>query len=161
MTFAELRRRASGRRHARLQVLAGAFAFVLAASDANALFIVNQPWVSPARKAQTTNAYMNLASTGGATLLGAQSDAARRVTIHSARAAEIVLALPAKSVVALVPGHAHLTLTGLTRALEIGDRVKIILTVRDDDGAVHEVDVNAEVRIRSPIDDERRAHHHR
>jgi hypothetical protein len=44
--------------------------------------------------------------------------------------------------------------------LKIGDRVSIILTVRDGDGTVHEIPVNAEVRIRSPIDDERRAHHH-
>jgi len=160
MTFAELRHRAPARRHASIVALAGALALVLVASNASALFIVNQPWVSPARTGQTTNAYMNLTSTDGATLLDARSEDSRRVLVHSARAARVVVALPAKSEVALAPGHHHLSLIGLVRTLRVGDRVKITLTVRDDDGSVHEIDVNAEVRNRSPIDDERRAHHH-
>jgi copper(I)-binding protein len=70
------------------------------------------------------------------------------------------LALPAKSEVALAPGHDRLALAGLTRTLKIGDRVNITLVVRDDKGTVQEIAVNAEVRHRSPVDDERRAHHH-
>jgi copper(I)-binding protein len=142
--------------------LAGAIAFALMASDASALFIVNQPWVRPARKAQTTNAYMNLTSTDGATLLAARSEDAGRIALRSARStAAAGLALPAKSEIALAPGHDHLMLTGLTRPLKIGDRINITLTVRDDDGTVHEITVNAEVRLRSPLDDELRGHHHR
>ena len=99
MTFAAPRHRLPA--HWAL-TLASAIAFALIASDASALFIVNQPWVRPAGKAQTTYAYMNLTSTDGARLLEAHSD----------------------------------------------------------DGTVHEIPVNAEVRLRSPIDDERRAHHH-
>ena len=126
------------------------------------VFVVNQPWVAPARKAQTTNAYMNLTSTDGATLLAARSEDARRVSLRSAHAtAAAGLALPAKSEIALAPGHDHLMLTGLTRALKIGDRINITLTVRNDDGTVQEIAVNAEVRLRSPLDDELRAHHHR
>jgi copper(I)-binding protein len=126
------------------------------------VFVVNQPWVAPARKAQTTNAYMNLTSTDGATLLAARSEDARRVSLRSAHStAAAGLALPAKSEIALAPGHDHLTLTGLTRALKIGDRINITLTVRNDDGTVQEITVNAEVRLRSPLDDELRAHHHR
>jgi copper(I)-binding protein len=125
------------------------------------VFVVNQPWVAPARKAQTTHAYMNLTSSGGATIVGARSEDARRVSLRSARStAAAGLALPAKSEIALAPGHDHLRLTGLTRALKVGDRINITLTVRDNDGAVHEIPVNAEVRNRSPFDDERRAHHH-
>jgi copper(I)-binding protein len=161
MTFAELFHRLPARRHAGRLALAAAFAFALLAPDASALFIVNQPWVSPARKAQTTYAYMNLISTDGATLLSARSEDARRVSLHPAHgAAAAGLALPAKSEVALAPGYDRLTLTGFTRTLKIHDRVKITLTVRDDDGTVRDVDVNAEVRDRSPVDDERRAHHH-
>jgi copper(I)-binding protein len=140
-------------------VFAAALGSALLASDASALFIVNQPWVSPAQKSQTTHAYMNLTSTDGATLLSATSEDARSVSLHSARGALVVIALPVKSEVALAPDHDRLTLTGLRRTLKIGDRVKITLVVRDDNGAVNEVDVNAEVRICSPIDDERRAHH--
>jgi copper(I)-binding protein len=157
MTFAVLRHRLPPRRLA----LAGVIAFALLASDARAMFIVNQPWVRPARKAQTTHAYMNLTSTDGATLLAARSEDARRVSLrstHSTAAAGLVL--PAKSEIALAPGHDHLTLTGLTQTLKIGDRVKITLVVRDDNGTVQEITINAEVRFRSPIDDERRAHHH-
>ena len=125
------------------------------------VFVVNQPWLHPARKTQTTHAYMNLTSGDGAMLLGARSEDARRVSLRSARgAAAAGLALPAKSEVALAPGHDQLTLTGLTRTLKIGDRVNITLVVRNDNGTVHEIAVNAEVRHRSPVDDERRAHHH-
>src|SRR6266566_7550732 len=155
MNLAALRHRLPASRLA----LAGAAAFALLASDASAMFIVNQPWVRPARKTQTTNAYMNLTSTGGATLLAARSEDARRVSLRSAHStAAAGLVLPAKSEIALAPGHDHLTLTGLTRALKIGDRINITLTVRDDDGTVQEITINAEVRFRSPVDDERRAH---
>jgi len=158
MTFAALRHRLPARRLA----LAGALGFALLASDASALFIVNQPWVRPARRAQTTNAYMNLTSTDGATLLAARSEAALQVSLRSSHStAATGLALPAKSEIALAPGHDHLRLTGLTRALKIGDRINITLTVRDDDGKLQEITVSAEVRVRSPVDDERRAHHHR
>jgi copper(I)-binding protein len=161
MTFTALQYLLRGRRGRLVGpvVFAAALGCALLASDASALFIVNQPWVSPAQKSQTTHAYMNLTSTDGATLLSATSEDARSVSLHSARGALVVIALPVKSEVALAPDHDRLTLTGLRRTLKIGDRVKITLVVRDDNGAVNEVDVNAEVRIRSPIDDERRAHH--
>ena len=158
MTFAVLRHRLPARRLA----LAGAVGFALLASDASALFIVNQPWVRPARKARTTSAYMNLTSTDGATLLAARSESALHVSLrstHSTAAAGLPLA--AKSEIALAPGHDHLRLTGLTRALKIGDRINITLIVRDNDGSVQEITVSAEVRFRSPVDDERRAHRHR
>ena len=162
MTFAPPRHRLPPRPLARLPALAGAVAFALLASDASAMFIVNQPWVRPAGKAQTTQAYMNLTSTGGATLLAARSEDAQRVSLRSANStAPAGLVLPARSEIALAPGHDHLTLSGLTRALKIGDRINITLTLRDDDGTVQEITVSAEVRFRSPIDDERRAHHHR
>lgn len=104
---------------------------------------------------------MNLTSSDGAMLLGARSEDARRVSLRSARGAVAAgLTLPAKSEVALAPGHEHLVLAGLSRTLKIGDRVNITLVVRDDKGTVQEVAVNAEVRHRSPVDDERRAGHH-
>src|ERR1700687_1158328 len=89
---------------ARLLALAGALGFALLASDVSALFIVNQPWVRPARKAQTTNAYMNLTSTDGATLLAARSEGALHVSLRSAHSpAASGLPLPAKSEIALAP----------------------------------------------------------
>ena len=72
----------------------------------------------------------------------------------------VVVALPAQSEVALAPGHDHLSLSGIKRTFKLGERVKMTLMVRDNTGAVSEIAVDAEVRTRSPIDDERRAHHH-
>jgi copper(I)-binding protein len=133
---------------------------ILVTPNASALFIVNQPWARPARSGQSTEVYMNLTSTNGATLLGARSEDAGRVSLHSAHSAAAAgMALPARSEVSLAPGHDYLTLTRLTRALKIGDWVRLTLTVRDGDGSVHEIPVNAEVRVRSPVDDERRADH--
>ncbi len=53
----------------------------LMAQQASALFVVNQPWVRPAQQARATEAYMNLTSTDGASLVGATSTAAAAVAI--------------------------------------------------------------------------------
>jgi copper(I)-binding protein len=147
-------------RHARLLAAGAAFALALASFDATALFIVNQPWVSPAHKGQSTRAYMNLTSTDEATLVSARTEDATSISVRSARDAVVVVALPARSEIALAPGREHLTLKGIKRTFRLGERVKMTLTVRDDSGALREIEVDAEVRTRSPIDDERRAHHH-
>ena len=52
-------------------------------SAAGALFIVNQPWVRPAKTAQTTEAYMNLTSTDGARLVAVRTDAAKEAAIRA------------------------------------------------------------------------------
>ena len=117
---------------------------------------------TPLGKAQTTHAYMNLTSSEGAMLLE-RAFGRRAARIHCAPRAvrrPPASALPAKSEVALAPGHDHLALTGLTRTLKIGDRVNITLVVRTTTARCKRSPVNAEVRHRSPVDDERRAHHH-
>src|SRR2546423_13685640 len=107
--------------------VSGAIWLALLAADVDALFIVNQPWVRPARVAQTTQAYMNLTSTEGATLVGARSRAARHISLRSGRSTRsAALSLPANAEVALLPGHDHLTLAALTRTLSVGDRLEII-----------------------------------
>jgi periplasmic copper chaperone A len=156
-------RQSSNRSRISVRAFTGALSLALALvpSAANALFIVNQPWLLPAGKTQTTRAFMHLTSTDGTLLVRAKSDDAQAVTIHSARArAGAPLALPAARKVTLAPGGDHLTLTGLTHTLRLGDRVTIRLTLRDADGTEREIPVSAEVRQRSPLDDERRARHH-
>jgi copper(I)-binding protein len=160
MNFDALPSQCQARRGSRRLAAACALAWTLVSVDANALFIVNQPWVSPASKGRTTRAYMNLTSTDGATLLGARSEDAASASVRSAHNAVVVLALPARAEVALAPGHDHLSLSGIKRTLKLGERVKMTLIVRDASGALSEIAVDAEVRTRSPIDDERRAHHH-
>jgi copper(I)-binding protein len=146
----------------RIAVACG-FGLALAAPQASALFIVNQPWVRPAHVARSTEAYMNLTSTDGATLIGVTSDAAASVAIMRPGApAKRVdrLPLPARTVVALAPGGDRIALSRLARTLRLGDRVQLTLMIEAADGSRQHIGVDAEVRLRSPIDDEMRAHKH-
>ena len=68
--------------------------------------------------------------------------------------------LPAGTLVALEPGHYRVVLQQLVKTLQPGDRVPMTLRIDLDDGSRQEIAVDAEVRLRSPIDDERRAHAH-
>src|SRR6266436_5804260 len=139
------------------------FALALAAQQANALFIVNQPWARPAQRGQVTEAYMDLTSTDGAALVGVTSDAAITAAIRApgkSSGNNVRVPLPAKTLVALAPGGYRVALTGLTRPLKLGDRVKLTLAIEAADGSRQDIGVDAEVRLRSPLDDERRAHQH-
>jgi copper(I)-binding protein len=149
-------------RSRRLAVVLGLF---LAASGtaAQALVVINQPWVKPAGAGRSTEAYMNLTSTEGGTLVAARSDLAAATTLHrpgsDARAAA-ELALPAGAIVELAPGHYRLSLRRLSRTVKLGDILPLTLTIGSADGAIQEIAVGAVARLRSPVDDERRAHRH-
>jgi copper(I)-binding protein len=139
------------------------FALALAAQQANALFIVNLPWARPAQRGQATEAYMDLTSTDGATLVGVTSDAAGTATIRAPgkTSSKIIrVPLPARTLVALAPGGYRIALSGMMRPLKLGDRVTLTLTIEAADGSRQDISVDAEVRLRSPLDDERRAHQH-
>jgi len=132
-----------------------------AAFDANALFIVNQPWVKPGTR--TTEAYMVLTSTEGATLIGVRSSIAAQVSLRGPGLrgrARKGLRLPAGAAIALRPGADRIVLTGLTRALKPGERVVLTLEVETATGTREGIEVAAEVRSESPLDAERRAHRH-
>ena len=138
-------------------------ALALIPADASAIFIVNQPWIMPAAKGQSTAAYMDLTSTEGATLVAARSDAAGNVNIAVSKnkAGRVAsLSLPAGKMLRLQKGGYRLVLNRLTRTISLGDRVVLTLTIEARDGSRQEVRVNAEARHHSPLDDERRAHHH-
>lgn len=144
-------------------VLILGLAVAIASSPASALFIVNQPWVRPAQAAQSTEAYMNLTSTDGAKLIAVRSDAAKTTALRAPGGKPVVVSsvrLPAEVLVALAPGQYRIALSQLLRTLKPGDRLALTLTLELDDGSRQDIDVNAEVRLRSPIDDERRAHSH-
>ena len=136
------------------------------AAAVTGLMIVNEPWIRPAA-AGSTDAYMNLRSSDGATLVGARCELAATVTMEVPgterrgrfRAVKR-LALPAGEAVRLAPGQAHLRLAAITRALKLGEHVALVLTLEAADGSTREIPVNAEVRRRSPTDDETRAHGH-
>jgi periplasmic copper chaperone A len=145
-----------------LAILLG-LAIAASGTAAQALVVINQPWVKPAAAGRSTEAYMNLTSTEGGTLVAARSDLAAATTLHrpggDARAAT-ELALPAGAIVELAPGHYRLSLRGLNKAVKLGDVLPLTLTIRSADGTVRDIAVGAVARLRSPIDDERRAHHH-
>ena len=147
---------------ARIAAIAVTVSLALGAAKSHALFIVNQPWVKPGVK--TTEAYMVLDSTEGATLLGAHSPVASRVTLHGPGSggdrARTRLELPAGITVTLRPGGERIVLSGLTHALKLGERVPLTLTIENVAGGRLEIVVDAEVRKESPLDAERSAHRH-
>jgi copper(I)-binding protein len=130
---------------------------------AAAVFVVNAPWVRPAGEGRRTEAYMVLTSTAGATLVEARSDVAALVSVYSANKNAVRierLPLPAGKEVKLAPGGTRLGLSNLSRPLKLGDRVPFTLTIESADGTRQEIQVNAEVRRRSAIDDHRHPHHY-
>jgi copper(I)-binding protein len=135
---------------------------LLLAPNAGALLIVNQPWARPAARGQVSEAYMNLTSTDGAMLVAVRSGDAAAVVIRgpgkggpTAR----LLRLPAGTPVALAPGKDRLALSGLSRSVKLGERLALTLTFEGADGTRQDIPVAAEVRMRSPVDDERSVAH--
>ena len=135
---------------------------MLFASYANALFIVNQPWALPANFGRPTEVYMNLTSTDGATLVAVRTDAAKGIALRAPgkdpRSVDR-LPLPAGKLVALSPGKDRLAITGLNQNAKLGDRIALTLTIEAADGTRQDIAVLAEVRMRSPIDDELHSGH--
>lgn len=135
----------------------------LAPAHAVALFIVTEPWVRVAPNARSAEAYMQLRSTEGATVVGVRSEVAAEVTLRvpgkSGRAVREI-PLPAGKNVVLAPGALRIALLKLARPFKLGDRVPIVLTIAAPDGSLQEIPVNAEVRRRSPTDDHRVPHVH-
>jgi hypothetical protein len=133
------------------------------AQHASALFVVNQPWILPAHKGQTTEAYMNLTSTDGATLVGVSSaDAAVVAILAPGKKGSVVerVSLPAQKLVALAPGGYRIVLRRLVRSLKVHDRVQFTLTIEAADGTRQEIGVNGEVRLHSIIEEEMHEHEH-
>jgi len=138
-----------------------ALALACAAFDAQALFTINEPWVRVAADGRSAEAYMRLTSTEGAKLVSAASFAADRVVIRApgpGRGTVTELVLPASQRVELAPGKYRIQLDGLTRKVGLGARIPLSLTIRHDDGRLQEIAVDAEVRLRSPTDDESHPH---
>jgi copper(I)-binding protein len=139
----------------RLSVLI-ALLFSVCANDASAIFIVNEPWVRTAKNAKLAEAYMVLTSTEGATLVGVRCEVAERIEIFppgTSRGAIDAIDLPAGKTVMLAPRGNRLVLSGLGRALKLGDRVPIVLIVAAADGSRREIPISAEVRLHSPTED--------
>jgi len=139
-----------------------ALALAFGVSEAQALFVINEPWVKVAADGRSAEAYMRLTSTEGAKLISAKSFAADRVVIRAPgrdRSAPREVVLPARQRVELAPGAYRIQLDGLTSKVELGTRIPLSLTIRNDDGRMQEISVEAEVRLHSPTEDESHPHH--
>ncbi len=133
-------------------------------ASAAPVFAVNQPWVAPSGGKKTTEAYLDLTSSEAVVLVAARSEVAAKVMLRGpegTKPASHELVLAPGVMVSLAPGAYRLALSGITAPLKRGDRVSLTLTIRHESGALQDIPINAEVRLRSPIDDERRAHRHR
>ena len=145
----------------RRRTLPCALVLMLCASEATALFIVNQPWLRPAQSGQSTDVYMNLTSTDGATLVAVHTDEAAAIAVRGSGKDDrtlLPLALPAGTLVALTPAGIRLAMIKLVRSARLGDRLALTLTIEAADGSRQDIPVHAEVRMRSPLADELRAH---
>ena len=130
---------------------------------AGSVFIVNLPWVLPAGKGKSTQAFMNLQSSEGASLVEVRSPVATSVAIvapGAKGAAMQRLPLPRGEEVALTPGKVRLRLDGVQRRLKLGELVPIVLTIEGADGSRQDIEVRVEVRRHSVLEDELREQHH-
>jgi len=111
------------RRAGRLAFALG-LALLVAATDAAAIFIVNEPWVIVAPNGRSAEAYMNLTSTEGATLVGVSTEVTQSVEIRAPggkRTAVTEIKLPAGKKMALAAGAYRFALAGLDRPLKTYD----------------------------------------
>lgn len=125
------------------------------AATAHAQVSVSGAWARGTVEGQkASGAYMQLRSTDGAALVGAESPAAGVVEIHEMRMegntmrmrAIPKLELPAGQAVELKPGGYHIMLMNLKGPLKKGESVPIRLKFQGKDGKPQELEVKAEVR---------------
>jgi copper(I)-binding protein len=147
----------------RVLAIGWCLALALSTADAQGLFVVNQPWVRPAAAGHATEAYMNLTSAEGATLVAVRADGAAAVSLRGPGTNATIreLALPPRTIVEFAPGKYRFWLRRLARTVRLGDSVALTLTIRGTDGGRQDIPVSAVARLRSPLDDERLAHRHR
>ncbi len=132
-------------------------------AQSQAVIVVTEPWVRPGAANASVDAYMRLMSSTDTTLIGVRSDAAASVVLRSPAGksvAPLVLTMPANEVVKLHATGYRLVLQKLSRGLRTDDRVPMVLTVRNADGSVQDIAIDAEVRLHSPTDDHMRPHKH-
>lgn len=122
----------------------------------HAILSINEPWVRASPDGRTADVFVKLKSSDGAMVAEVDTFAARRIEIRDDAIPRPLksIALPANSLVEMKPGGTHLRMTGLVRRLKQGEHVPITLIIRSADGTLQKLYINAEVRHRSPSEDE-------
>lgn len=151
-------RRTIGPMHRWLAILAFAPLTSLAAVVA-----INEPWVRPAALGATTFAFMELTVSESATLVDVRTPVARSTALARGgqrQAPPFALRLGARETLLMRDAGTRIELRRVLRPLTRGDRVPLTLVLQYADGTLQEVEVDAEVRRRSPSDEHRGAHRH-
>ena len=138
-------------------MLIAALSAHVADASAAGVVTVSQPWVRPAPLHASTPAYLDVGSSEDATLIAVRSPAGGVAMMRGKMRVE-AMRIAAGVPLAMSATREHLVVMHLSRKLALGERVPLTLVLRDPAGATRDIDVSAEVRLRSPIDDERRAH---
>jgi copper(I)-binding protein len=146
----------------RFIAVSAAIALALASAVANAILSINEPWVRAAADGRSAEVFVKLKSSDSAALVGLDSFAARTTALRAPGGKRNLreLALPANVLVELQPDNVRIVLSGLARRLKLGEHVPVTLIVRAADGMQQKVYINAEVRRRSPTEDELDPHLH-
>jgi copper(I)-binding protein len=124
------------------------------ATAAGGLHVDNVWTRATAPKQPAAGVYMDLAAAAPVSLIGGASPAAERVELHTMAMDKGVMVMrrvdeiPVRpgQPVQLKPGGLHVMLIGLKSPLKAGERVPLTLQVRQADGRVDELVLQAEVR---------------
>lgn len=153
-------------RYARIAGSIALAAMALASSlDARAVAVITvyDPWVRVAPNGKSAEAFMEIMSSEGATIVRVETAVSAEVPMQrpgTKRAVTKSIALPPRTNVKLAPNEYRLLLPKLNRPLKLGDRVALNLIVEAPDGTRQVIPVKAEVRRRSAYDDHLRPHSH-
>lgn len=135
------------------------FALAPAHAPAAGVVTVNQPWVRPAAAHATAPVYFVIGSSEAAALVAARSPFGEIALLRGKTSVEEI-AVTAGTPLAMTAQGPHLAIRKVTKPLAVGARVPLTLVLRDASGATRDIAVDAEVRLRAPIDDERLEHRH-
>jgi copper(I)-binding protein len=127
-----------------------------------AVVSVNEPWVRPATAGASTDVFMELLVSEDATLTDVRTPVAARVSLAQGaqrRAPPFALRLAAQQTLLMRDRGTRIVLARIDRTLKLGDRVALTLVLRYADGSTQDIEVDAEVRRRSPSEDHGHAGH--
>jgi len=121
-----------------------------------AVITVNEPWLRPAAKGASTDVYMELTVSEPATLVDIRTPAAGRAALAQGSQRSVPpfhLELVAQKTLLMRDAGTRIVLARVERTLKRGDRVPLTLVLKYADGATQDIEVDAEVRRRSPSED--------
>jgi len=129
---------------------------MIPAASFAAVISVNEPWVRPAAAGAASEVFMELAVSENALLVEVRTPLATKVVLAQGkhrRAPPFALRLAARETLLMRDGGTRIVLGRVERALKLGDRFPLTLVLRYEDGTMQDVEVDAEVRRRSPFED--------